>query len=112
MPIKPIRPRRDHAFGDLYELLESKFPTLRTDRDAFDVQAFAQLLGYSMETVYKALREFQPMQLTVAARILEASHANQLDAPLYWEDLIPYCLPRFTDYQKPTGDTSDDDLLG
>lgn len=35
---KPTKtPRRKQAFCDLYELLEVKFPTIRTIRDAFDV---------------------------------------------------------------------------
>lgn len=109
--------RREHAFGDLYELFEEKFPKLRTERNTFNVQAFAALLGYSNETVYKALREFQPLKLGVAVRILETAAENRDAVTMYWPDLLPYLLPNYPDHMQPvagktpaTGEI--DDLLG
>ncbi len=101
MKAQPKTARREHAFGDLYELLAANFPYLRTDRDAFNVQAFASLLDYSNETIYKALREFQPLKLGVALRILEASHQNQGAKPMYWPDLLPFTIPGYPAYMAP-----------
>ncbi len=101
--------RREHAFGDLYELLEAHFPGLRTDRKAFNVQALARALSFSNETVYKALRETEPLKMNVAVRLLETSRENQDAKPLYWRELLPFLLPRFTEYYAPN---DVDDLLG
>lgn len=102
-------PRREHAFGDLYELLAEKFPDCRTDRQAFDVPAFSALLGYSNETVYKALREFQPLKITVALRMLETASENQGAKEMFWEDLLPFILPNYPEFMR---DTEEEDLLG
>ena len=111
-PTKTIR--RTHAFGDLYELLEKKFPDLRTGRDAFDVQGLASVLDYSGETLYKALREFQPLQISVALRLLEASAdaaENHKITALCWEDLLPFVLPNYPAYMKNIPTAEADDLL-
>lgn len=102
-------PRREHVFGDLYEVLTEKFPGTRTDKNTLNVQAFARLLGYSNETVYKALREFQPLSLGIAQRIIETSHENRGATAMYWPDLLPFVLPGYPEYMTPS---DVDDLLG
>lgn len=120
MPKAQKSPRREHVFGDLYEVLTEKFPALQTDRNVLNVQKFAQLLGYSNETVYKALREFQPLSLGIALRIIETSHENQDAKAVFWPDLLPFVLPGYPEYMTPdetaaveSAAPSDlDDLLG
>ncbi|MFU1607368.1 hypothetical protein ACM25O_13365 [Sulfitobacter pontiacus] len=110
-------PRREHVFGDLYEALSETFPDLQTERKTLNVQKFARVLGYSNETVYKALREFQPLSLGIALRIIEVSRENQRAKSLYWPDLLPFVLPGYPEYMAPVEKAASasvevDDLLG
>jgi hypothetical protein len=109
-------PRRDHAFGDLYDLLFARFPHLKTDRNAFDVQAFAKIIGFANETVYKALREQGPLGTRVARRIILASRETKGAKPIYWCDLVEFILPDYALYAAPeeaeTPEENLDDLLG
>ena len=100
---------RAHTFGDLYDLLADHFPKCRTSRDGFDVQGLGRLLGYSNETMYKAVRETEPLKLGVAYRIVKVSHENQDANPIFWADLTRFVLPEYTRYAEPT---DVDDLLG
>lgn len=104
-------PRREHAFGDLYDLFFEHFPTARTERNVFDIQGFAKTLEYSNETIYRALRETNPLRVKVALRIIEASSTIPGAKVLFWDDLAEFVLPHFKEYSRPDGESLDD-LLG
>ncbi len=88
--------------GALYKLLEAHFPDHRSKQGHLDIARLARDLGYSHETLYRAIRG-NTMKPPVALRLLQFS--AQLDEPLsprlFWEDLAPFVLPKFHDYSRP-----------
>lgn len=101
--------RRPASHGELHRLLVSTFPEHRTTQNVFDIPGFAGDLGYAHETLYKAVRQRDPLKLAVAFRIIKYSHTNQAATPLYWRDLVKFVLPGFAEYEKPSEIA---DLLG
>ena len=101
--------RPNHPFGEFCDLLIEHFPEHKTPGGAFNVQAFAAALGYSSETVYKALRERGLLKTAVAHKMIAHSHENQSAVPLYWPDVVRFLLPDFAIYGEPK---DVDDLLG
>jgi len=108
-PVRTLRPA--HPFADLCDLMIKHFPEHKTDGGAFNVQGFAAQLGYASETVYKALRETQPLKMGVAHRVILLSHTNRGANPLYWADLVGYILPDYYEYARAEADTDLDTLL-
>lgn len=107
------KPRRPYSFGPLYDLLETHFPDHRSKHKVFDIPGFARDMGYAHETIYKAVRQNEPLKMGVALSILKLSHENQGAKPLFWDDLLPHMLPEFETYQRPSSGAADDfsDLL-
>ena len=104
-------PRREHPFGDFYEVLIERFPQFRKGPKTLDVLAFSEFLGFSPETVYRALRESEPLKLKVALRIIESSHSGGESVPMYWSDMLLYALPEYEEYAEPPEGVGVDDLL-
>jgi hypothetical protein len=94
-------PRRPYSFGPLYDLLEERFPTHRSKQNVFDIPWLARDMGYAHETLYKAVRQRDPLKYTVALNLIKLSHENQGSLPIYWDDLLAYVLPDFAKYRRP-----------
>jgi hypothetical protein len=104
-------PRRPYSFGPLYDMLVEHFPAHRSKQNVFDIPGIARDMGYAHETIYKAVREREPLKIGVALNLLKLSHENQDSKPLFWDDLLPFILPEFDNYSRPEGDDDISELL-
>ncbi|AIT13315.1 hypothetical protein DSS3P1_80 [Ruegeria phage DSS3-P1] len=65
-------------------------------------------MGYAHETIYKAVRQREPLKIGVALNIIKLSHENQDAVALYWDDLVSFILPEFASYSRPKSDDISD----
>ena len=105
----PIIKRRPYSFGPFYDFLMHHFPEHRSQQNVFDVPGFAAEMGYAHETIYKAIRQREPLKIGVALNILKLSRTASGAKPIYWEDLISFILPDYDEYRRE-GPALDSDI--
>lgn len=94
------RPSLLQRVGKLYALLEKSLPDHRSTQNVLAIPRLADDLGYSHETLYRCIRNDR-MKVAVAKRLLEFSHENHPEDPIYWQDLAPFVLPDFDRFSDP-----------
>ena len=94
-------PRRPYSYGPLYDLLVETFPKHRSQQNVFDIPGFAIDIGYTHETLYKAVRQRRLMTPNVALQIIKFSRANPDAKALSWGDMLNFVLPEYTEHAEP-----------
>lgn len=102
-------PFRPYSYGPLYDLLVETFPKHRSQQNVFDIPSFAADIGYTHETLYKAVRQRNLTTPNVALRIIEYSRTNQDATALSWADMVGFVLPKYPEFSEPA---DVDDILG
>lgn len=98
--------------GALLKVLERAFPTLRAKQGGFNAPALAFALGYSHETIYRAIRSNE-LKTSVAHQMLIYARENHPEARLTWWQLMPFVLPDFYEFaEEPETSAEDDEFLG
>lgn len=95
----PATKRRPHIYGDLYDLLEAKFPQYKVKENTLNVTKLAEDMGRSHEALYRALRK-DSMTVTIAESILKYSRLSGSNDPIFLEDLAPFILEPLSAYAK------------
>jgi len=103
--------RRPYSFGPFYDFLMHHFPEHRSQQNVFDVPGFAAEMGYAHETIYKAIRQREPLKIGVALSILKLSRTAKGATPIYWDDLISFILPEYEEFRRGGGESDISNLL-
>lgn len=103
-----MRGRRPYSYGKLYDLLALHFPDHRSAQGVFDIPKLAKDLGMANETLYRAVRgnpeQGYPegmIKVAVALKLIEFSHENHPEQPLFWDDLREFVMPHYRKFADP-----------
>ena len=96
---------RSHRVSNL---LSAHFPTFRTGQDHLDIPGLARAMGFSPETVYRAVRQIGEIRMPIARAIVAFSHSEPGAVPLYLSALLPYICHDWQIYgEVPTAEADD-----